>query len=189
MPHTLILLRHAKSDYPGGVMDHDRPLSERGVREAEYVGQELEQRCPPISAVLCSTALRTRQTLAGTGVPAPVEYRSELYEASPGEILAVISEVDEAVATLLVVGHAPGMPSTTLALAEGYTEFSDGVLADVPARELPELGHASHLDYPALEAVNRHFPTSAFAVLAVPSTWRDLSFTGARLADFVVARG
>ena len=51
---TLLLLRHAKSDYPAGVADHDRPLAPRGVREAGLAGDWLRAHAPAVDAVLCS---------------------------------------------------------------------------------------------------------------------------------------
>ena len=53
---TLVLLRHAKSAYPDGVADHDRPLAPRGKREAGLAGDWLRANLPTIDAVLCSTA-------------------------------------------------------------------------------------------------------------------------------------
>ena len=50
---TLLLMRHAKSDYPAGVIDHDRPLARRGIREAGLAGGWLRAHMPPIDGVLC----------------------------------------------------------------------------------------------------------------------------------------
>jgi len=69
---TLLLLRHAKSDYPPGVADHERPLAPRGEREAKLAGNWLRAHAPSVDAVLCSTATRTRETLARTHIDAPV---------------------------------------------------------------------------------------------------------------------
>src|ERR1700712_4658208 len=69
---TLLLLRHAKSDYPPGVADHERPLAPRGIREAALAGDWLRAHAPAVDAVLCSTATRTRETLARTRIEAPV---------------------------------------------------------------------------------------------------------------------
>ena len=63
---TLVLMRHAKSDYPAGVPDHERPLAPRGTREAGLAGDWLREHAPAIDAVLCSSAVRTRQTLERT---------------------------------------------------------------------------------------------------------------------------
>lgn len=167
---TLVLLRHGKSDYPGGVRDHDRPLAPRGRREAALAGALLAARRPPIDAVLCSTALRTRQTLRATGIGAPVQFADEIYDASPGGILqriAAFAAADTDVRCLLVVGHSPGMPGTALTLADHGPEQAAGDrLADLRSR----------------------FPTSAYAVLAVPGRWDELTATGAELVDFVIPR-
>ena len=91
---TLLLLRHAKSDYPAGVADHDRPLAARGVREAALAGDWLRAHTPAVDAVLCSTATRTRETLARTRIEAPVSYVDRLYDATPGAVIEEINGVD-----------------------------------------------------------------------------------------------
>src|SRR6185437_11768101 len=78
---NLVLMRHAKSAYPDAVADHGRPLSSRGVRESGLAGDWLRANLPAVDAVLCSTATRARETLAGTGVDAPVRYAERLYGA------------------------------------------------------------------------------------------------------------
>ena len=65
---TLVLLRHAKSGYPGGVRDHDRPLADRGRHEGALAGDWLRRHVPPVDEVLCSTALRAQQTVAVAGL-------------------------------------------------------------------------------------------------------------------------
>ncbi|WP_029138750.1 SixA phosphatase family protein [Nakamurella lactea] len=174
---SLVLLRHGKSDYPGAVRDHDRPLAPRGRREAALAGALLAGLRPPIEAVLCSTALRTRQTLAATGIGAPVTFSDDIYDASPGEILQAIAGTDDRIRTLLVVGHAPGMPGTALALADSRGHGTDG------------FGGDSDSDSEHLAQLRSHFPTSAFAVLRVPAGWAELGDTGATLVDFVIPRG
>lgn len=161
---TLVLMRHAKSDYPGGVADHDRPLAERGVREAGLAGEWLRANAPQIDAVLCSSAVRTRQTLERTGVPAPVSYLDRLYGASPGDVIDEITKIGDDVATLLVVGHEP----TTSHLALGLA------------------GPGSNRD--AAEQLARKYPTSAIAVLQVPGPWAGLQLSGAELVSFHVPR-
>ena len=80
---TLVLLRHAKSDYPSGVADHDRPLAPRGIREAGLAGDWMRAHAPAVDAVLCSTATRTRETLERTRIDAPAEFVDRLYDATP----------------------------------------------------------------------------------------------------------
>lgn len=161
---TLVLMRHAKSDYPEGVGDHERPLAERGIREAALAGDWLRANAPQIDAVLCSSAVRTRQTLQTTAVPAPASFLDRLYGASPGEVIDEINSVADDVATLLVVGHEPTTSAVTLGLA----------------------GPGS--DRASAEAVARKFPTSGIAVLRVPGTWSELTLRGAELTRFHIPR-
>ena len=93
-------MRHAKSDYPEGVADHDRPLAKRGVREAGLAGDWLRSNVEPIDAVLCSSAVRTRQTLVRTGISAPVTHLEQLYGATPATMIGEISAVGDHVTSL-----------------------------------------------------------------------------------------
>ena len=148
---TLVLLRHGKSGYPAGVADHDRPLAARGRREAALAGAWIAEHVPPLDAVLCSTSLRTRQTLERTGLDAPTRFLPEIYEAHPAVLREVVAGVDPAVRCVLLVGHGPGVPGLALSLA----------------------GAGSDRD--AVDALAAHFPTSAIAVLTVTGPWSSLS--------------
>jgi phosphohistidine phosphatase len=161
---TLILLRHAKSDYPAGVPDHDRPLASRGIREGALAGDWLRAHAPAVDAVLCSTATRTRQTLARTDIDAPVQFVDRLYDATPGIALAEINKTAEDVATLLLIGHEPVMSSLALGLA----------------------GPGSATG--AVEAIEQKYPTSSIAVLQVETPWSALELGGAELKKFHVPR-
>lgn len=161
---TLVLMRHAKSDYPAGVSDHERPLAARGRHEAGLAGQWLRDNAPAIDAILCSSAVRTRQTLKRTGVEAPVSYLDELYGAAPGTMIAEINRVEDGVETLLVVGHEPTISDVALGLA----------------------GPGS--DRAAAEQIYLKYPTSAIAVLRVPGPWAELELSGAELTSFHVPR-
>jgi phosphohistidine phosphatase len=162
---SLILLRHAKSGYPGGVADHDRPLAPRGIREARLAGDWLRANLPAIDLVLCSTAARTRQTVARSGVDAPVSYIDRLYDADPTTVVDEINAVADDIATLLVVGHEPAMSAVAVGLAG-----ADGTRSA------------------AAEAISAKFPTSGIALLHVGSRWQDLEPGGAALVDFHVPR-
>lgn len=162
---TLLLMRHAKSDYPDGVADHDRPLAPRGIRQAGLAGHWLRANAPAIDAVLCSTARRTRETLRNTRIDAPVQYSERLYASTPGTLIDEINTVDDGIATLLVIGHEPTMSALALGL-----------------------GRAPGTDVAAAERISAKFPTSAIAVLSVPCAWNGLELGGASLVDFVVPR-
>ncbi|ORV93019.1 hypothetical protein AWC11_06790 [Mycobacterium interjectum] len=163
--HTLLLMRHAKSDYPAGVTDHDRPLAPRGVREASLAGDWLRANVSPVDAVLCSTATRARQTLENTRVAAPVRYSERLYGAAPGTVIEEINATAEDVGTLLVVGHEPTTSTLALLLAD-----DDGT------------------DDAVVERISTKFPTSAIAVLSVNGRWADLEPGRAVLMGFEVPR-
>jgi phosphohistidine phosphatase len=162
---TLLLLRHAKSDYPEGVADHDRPLAPRGVREAGLAGDWLRAHAPAVDRVLCSSAARTRETLTRTRIDAPAEFSDRLYDATPGEIIEEINRVDADVETLLVIGHEPAMSAVALGLA---TEDGSNTTA--------------------AERISTKFPTSAIAVLRTGESWDQLSLSSAALVDFHVPR-
>ncbi|MEU2252635.1 histidine phosphatase family protein [Nocardia xishanensis] len=163
MVRTLILMRHGKSSYPDGVGDHERPLAPRGLREAGLAGEWLRTTQPPIDAVRCSTAVRTRETLAATGVTAPVVYERGIYEASPRTLIELIQLSDDDVETLLLIGHAPGMPWTAWELAANRT-----------SNQAVEL--------------SRKFPTSAMAVLEFDRPWSDIDPGTGELVRFHIPR-
>lgn len=161
---TLVLMRHAKSDYPAGVADHDRPLAPRGIREAGLAGNWLRDNAPDIDLVLCSSAVRTRQTLARTGIVAPVTFLDALYGAAPGTMIAEINDVGDDVGTLMVVGHEPTISNVALGLA------------------------GPDSDRTAAEQIHAKYPTSGIAILRVPGSWTGLELGGAELASFHVPR-
>ncbi|MFD7163538.1 SixA phosphatase family protein [Streptomyces violascens] len=165
----LIVLRHAKSAWPDGVADHERPLGARGRRDAPAAGRLLsDMDCLP-ELVLCSTAVRARQTcelaVAEWGSPPPVRYEPGLYAADVPGLLGVVRQVPDGVGELLVIGHNPGLEDLVLTLAgEGRGD--------------------------ALDRLGAKFPTSAVAVLAWHGhTWRDLEQGAAVLTDVAVPRG
>ncbi|GAA5044177.1 histidine phosphatase family protein [Nocardia callitridis] len=159
----MILMRHGKSAYPDGVADHERPLAPRGLREAGLAGQWLREVVAPIDTIRCSTALRTRQTLEATGLSAPVEFDADIYEGTPASLIELIQLTDDTVETLLIVGHAPGMPWTSWELA-------------------------SNRDSTQATELSRKFPTSALAVLEFDRPWAEIDHGTGELVHFHVAR-
>ncbi len=165
---TLLLLRHAKSEYPDGPdapVDHDRPLAPRGIREAGLAGDWIRANVPEVDAVLCSTATRTRQTLARTRIDADVRYDDDLYDTTPGTVIRLINGIADDVHTLLVVGHEPTMSMLALGLAD-----SDGS------------------DRAASERIGTKYPTSSIAVLKSTQPWHRLEPHSANLIAFHVPR-
>src|SRR5262249_36255902 len=117
----LLLLRHAKSSWSDpGTSDHERPLSRRGQEAAPRVGAYLNRHKLTPDSVLCSTALRTRETwelVAGelASTP-PMSYVERLYDAAPRAILDVLRHAEPGTKSLLVVGHNPGLQEVATSL-------------------------------------------------------------------------
>ena len=160
---TLILMRHAAA--ASAIRDHDRPLTPDGVRAATEAGRWIRANLPAVDAAICSTATRTRQTLAATGVTGDLRYADELYGGGVDEILEQVAAAPPAAATLLVVGHAPTIPSTAWELlTQARLGRGDDEAGTNPAED--EL---------------RRFAAGTFAVLTTSSDWSGLAEAGADL--------
>ena len=161
---TLLLLRHAKSAWSDPRLDdHDRPLNGRGERAAKALADHIASQAPRPDLILCSTAMRTRQTLAplvkrlGNPVP-PISLENGLYLASEEVLLA------HGVPTVLLIGHNDGIGQLAADLA-----------ASGPSEPLA--------------ALREKYPTGALAVLSVPDgPWSDLEVGSAKLLEFVCPR-
>ncbi|CAH1658714.1 Phosphohistidine phosphatase [Hyphomicrobiales bacterium] len=172
----LILLRHAKSDWPDGVADHDRPLAARGRKAAPLMAAYMaaEQLIPDLALV--SSARRTQDTWAlvgpalgkarpdGTGTAdLPMKTEKRIYEARVEILLTVLRGIAEDVKTLLVVGHNPGMAELTLLLSGGG-------------------------DSQQLADLQRKFPTAALSVIDFPGRWAELAPFKGRLDRFITPK-
>lgn len=129
---TLALVRHAKSswDHPGAD-DHDRPLNERGLRDAPRMAARLAAEHPELrgSALLSSTALRAATTAEAfaSALDTTVRVDERLYGATPGRIIELASKQSEA--AVLVVAHDPGLSD----LARQWSRFpADGGIPHMP---------------------------------------------------------
>jgi phosphohistidine phosphatase len=106
---TLIVLRHAKAVAGLGIPDIDRALNDRGRRDAAAAGEWLRAQELVPGLVLCSTATRTRETLARLGVEAGVSFESGIYDNDPDVLLGLVNQVPDDVERLLLVGHNPSV--------------------------------------------------------------------------------
>ena len=127
MTLTLILMRHAKSDWGGlNLPDHDRPLNARGALDAPAMGAWLRARGHLPDQVLCSTATRTRETLSGLGLAAPATFLPALYHADPDTMMEALR--DATGKCVLMVGHNPGIAACAadlLAQTPDHPRFDD----------------------------------------------------------------
>ncbi len=118
---NLFLLRHAKSSWDdAGAADFDRVLNERGRKAAPIVGTYLREQGIKFDLIVCSPAMRTRQTIelvrAASGIDCELLFDERIYAASVNRLLEVVAEIDEHVKTVLLVGHNPGMQELIEAL-------------------------------------------------------------------------
>jgi phosphohistidine phosphatase len=166
----LYLLRHAKSSWSDpSLLDEQRPLSPRGRRAVELLRQHFQAIKLGVDVVLCSPALRTRETWAGVagafGRDVDVRIAPAIYDAAAGELLDLARglDEDEDVRSALLIGHNPGIEG----LAVGLVHAGDG---DAMAR----LGDG--------------YPTGGFATISLECTWKELDWRVGYLADFVRPR-
>lgn len=130
---TLSLLRHAKSSWSGTPLeDFERPLSRRGEKAAPRMGAFMARRGLAPDLILCSPAVRARQTLELV-LPRlkrkpEVVYDEALYLASPGAMLKRIRKVGGEVSHAMLVGHNPGLEELVLELA-GSAAVEDDIAA------------------------------------------------------------
>lgn len=108
-----MLLRHAKSAWPDGVPDRQRPLSKRGRRDATAAGQWLRNHIGHVDAVACSPAERAQQTWALVAAqldePPPATYDERIYGATSTELLTIVQELPDDANTALLIGHNPDL--------------------------------------------------------------------------------
>lgn len=164
----LILLRHAKSAWPEGVADRERPLADRGRKAAPVIGAYMAREKLIPDLALVSPARRARETwkLVRGALAKKVTEREapEIYEVSAERILDVIRTVEPSIRTLLLVGHNPGMENAaSLVVANG--------------------------DADAVGRMREKFPTAALAVIDLDlDGWDEIAAGTGCLKRFVTPR-
>jgi len=164
---TIILLRHGKSSWSDATLsDVDRPLTPRGERASRRIAKYLRRERIHPTLVLCSPSLRTRQTLGAItpslGKNCTIELVPALYAASEPELLERLRALPESAASVMLIGHNPGLQQLALILASPGT---------------------------ARAKLEQKFPTGALATLAVSSdSWAALRPGEAKLIDYVIPR-
>ena len=165
--HRLHLLRHAKSSRDEGIDDKERPLSRRGRDDSRRIGERLPVGIGKLDLVLCSTALRTRETaelvLAAFKPPPRVLLEDALYLAGAKALLRRLTQLEESAGSVLVIGHNPGLHELAILLAA----------SDSP-------GHQA--------LAGGKFPTGARAGFAIDGTWAALDRSRHRLIDYVTPK-
>jgi phosphohistidine phosphatase len=139
----LWLLRHAKSSWDEpGLDDRERVLAPRGERDADRMGAYLAAEGVYPALVLCSPAVRTRQTLdrvlAAIGGEPEVRFEPSLYAFGNATLLEVVRAVPGDVSPLALVGHNPAIQDLARSLAgrgagldELARKYPTGALAEI----------------------------------------------------------
>jgi phosphohistidine phosphatase len=133
---TLLLMRHAKAGREDGVLsDRDRPLTDRGLRDARSMGQRLARRPIKPGLLVASPAVRTlttaRLVARELGLPADdIAVAYPLYEAHPNDVLKVIRELDDRVNCVLLFGHNPAFGELAHRFAPEIEHMPPGAVAE-----------------------------------------------------------
>jgi len=161
----IYLLRHAKSSWDDpGLADHDRPLAPRGRRAAAALARHLRAETGRPELVLCSSALRARQTLEGLREvlgDAEVLVERSLYAADSDELLERLHRVPAAVGSAMVIAHNPGLQDLAV--------------------DLVALG-------PDIGRLREKLPTGGLATIECEGSWDDLAPGVGTLVSLVVPR-
>lgn len=162
----LVVVRHGKSAWPSGVPDRERPLGGRGSRDAPRMARSIAGLVGRIDIAVVSPARRARETwqlMAGELVVDEVRTEPRVYDAWGSQLMAVVTELPPQAATVLVLGHEPGVSELVLTLAG----IGDRALRG---------------------RVSSKFPTCSVAVLSTGRAWDGFVPGCARLESFTTPR-
>ena len=164
---TIHVLRHAKSSWKDPSLDdHERPLAKRGRKTAKAIAEYLRQAKITPDLVICSTAVRARQTLdpiAKAIKPPKIVFEKGIYDVAQRKLWKYVWNLPGRAECVLLIGHNPGLHDFALALA------------DAPSRKgLPPQGGK--------------FPTGAMATFCFDGTWNELRLGSAVVAAFTTPK-
>lgn len=166
MARELLLMRHAKSDWPLGIDDFNRPLKRRGCKAAIVVGEWLYTQGLSPDWIIVSPAQRTRETAEKVckGLQlkkqTSIHFDDRIYEATVAHLKNVLADCPPFAQRLLLIGHNPSLDDLLMDLVAGVTPAEDGKL----------------------------FATATVARLRLPDDWRDLESQCAQLISLVRAK-
>ena len=110
MSRELFILRHAKSDWDSSAKtDSERPLNKRGRKDAPRIGAWMREHYLYPGWVLCSTAVRARETLNALFLGQGIQFSQDLYLADLRTLLKVLHEIPPEQNSVMLVGHNPGL--------------------------------------------------------------------------------
>ncbi|WP_068085725.1 SixA phosphatase family protein [Polycladidibacter stylochi] len=162
----LILIRHAKSDWGDARLeDHKRPLNEEGFKAAKALANHMRSHNLIPDQIICSTALRTRQTLQPMleclQESCRISLLEDLYDPKQSDYLESIGAFGGLACTLMLIGHLPAIQQTAL---------------DLCGTGNPQL----------IEEIEHSFPTAAMAIIDFErARWSELARQDGRIVSFI----
>jgi phosphohistidine phosphatase len=160
------LLRHAKSDLDNlSVRDFDRGLNARGRRGAALMGRYIAALPFAWDLVLASPAARVKHTLAASGLTVPTRFEERAYLADVATLMDLLRQVEGDPASVLLVGHIPGLHELLFRLVDPDQDDS------------------------LVSAASDKFPTAAFALVELPiESWQSIEQGKGRLVELTRPR-
>ena len=164
--HTLLLLRHGKSDWPAGVADFERPLKKRGKRASERIGRWLVDNALIPDFVLSSPANRAiataQRVCEAMGIePGAIHEKRDIYLAELETLLKTVRRLPDSAHRAMIVGHNPGLEELLASLSKTVVSPYDD---------------------------SGRMPTCALAVLSLESAWADTALQSATLEHLILPR-
>ncbi len=157
----LFILRHAKSSWDNAELsDFERPLNQRGLDAAAFMGNLMHKRQIDPDLIICSPATRASQTAIlvkrAARMTQQIRYEKRIYEAGAQTLLQIISEFEDNIETALLVGHNPGLENVIKTLTVGIQSMPTAALAKINLnieswREAPAAGQLEFLIIPKEE--------------------------------------
>ncbi len=160
----LLILRHARTFPASAQGDRERALTPEGIADAGALGVVMKQKNYTPDGVLCSPAIRARQTLEcllQSLPPVPAIYKEIIYEGGCEDLLDLVRETDDRYAALLLVGHNPSVHQFAASMARDDSS-------------------------PLMEGLVSGYAPGTLTILECPrSAWAELKPGGNRLADIL----
>jgi phosphohistidine phosphatase len=166
---SLVVVRHAKSDWAIGAPDVERPLNKRGRQDAPTVGHWLASLGVPFDSALVSPARRTKETWQllsrAAGLTITPQFVRGIYLGDASDLAGAVQELPGKSRGAILVGHSPG--------CHDFVEWATD-------------GHGEEL---ALARMREKWPTAGAAWLSVEGDFGRIAAGSARLLHFEVCRG
>lgn len=125
----LFVMRHAKSSWNHpGLTDFERPLNDRGLKAAPFMASYLAANGLSPQQIVSSPAMRARQTAMlvheNAGLTSGIVFDKRIYEAAYSDLIAAVSDIDNAVDSAMLVGHNPGLEELISGLTDQNVQMA-----------------------------------------------------------------